>query len=191
VIPKITIRDGCGRRRDATSTIRVSLYAAASSVPRAPFNDASADGRESTDRRDGEPGAPSPVVHGHSAARSARLPSVGPVAPGAGPIGSLAGPPPVREVSVLRRLRTQSPFSCANCELEITGAPTFHMGLPFCCAGCVAGGPCICSYDDASAEGVRHCLDVADVVAGSPSASPPALRRRRIPEAVTARSRPG
>ena len=27
------------------------------------------------------------------------------------------------------------------------GAPEFHAGLPFCCAGCVVGGPCLCSYD--------------------------------------------
>lgn len=47
----------------------------------------------------------------------------------------------------LSRLPTELPFTCATCELVISGAPTFHVGLPFCCAGCVAGGPCTCSYD--------------------------------------------
>lgn len=47
----------------------------------------------------------------------------------------------------MRRLSTELPFTCVTCELEIAATPVFHVGLPFCCAGCVAGGPCICSYD--------------------------------------------
>ena len=39
-------------------------------------------------------------------------------------------------------------FTCVTCEVAITGRPVFHVGLPFCCAGCVADGPCLCSYDD-------------------------------------------
>jgi hypothetical protein len=39
---------------------------------------------------------------------------------------------------------------CTTCRIEISGRPTFHVGLAFCCAGCVADGPCICSYDDAA-----------------------------------------
>ena len=59
------------------------------------------------------------------------------------------------------RLATNRPFTCVTCEIEIAGPVTFHLGLPFCCAGCVAGGPCICSYDDATGEPiVRHCLDI-------------------------------
>jgi hypothetical protein len=38
-------------------------------------------------------------------------------------------------------------FTCASCEAEIRGRATFHVGVAFCCAGCVAGGPCTCSYD--------------------------------------------
>lgn len=38
-------------------------------------------------------------------------------------------------------------FTCTSCEARISGRPTFHVGLAFCCAGCVAGGPCACSYD--------------------------------------------
>ena len=60
-----------------------------------------------------------------------------------------------------RRLTTTEPFICVTCEIEIVGAATVHVGLPFCCAGCVAGGPCTCSYDGrVSAARVRHCLDV-------------------------------
>jgi hypothetical protein len=38
-------------------------------------------------------------------------------------------------------------FTCASCEARIAGAPVIHVGVAFCCAGCVAGGPCLCSYD--------------------------------------------
>lgn len=65
----------------------------------------------------------------------------------------------------MRRLSTELPFTCVTCEVEIVGTPTFHVGLPFCCAGCVADGPCICSYDrDAPTDvrQVRFCLDLAD-----------------------------
>jgi hypothetical protein len=44
-------------------------------------------------------------------------------------------------------LRDPLTFSCTNCEAAIHGSVTFFVGLPFCCAGCVAGGPCTCSYD--------------------------------------------
>ena len=39
-------------------------------------------------------------------------------------------------------------FTCVTCEATTPTTPIFHVGLPFCCAGCVAGGPCTCSYDD-------------------------------------------
>jgi len=39
------------------------------------------------------------------------------------------------------------PFTCVSCDGQIVGHVVFHVGLPFCCAGCVAGGPCTCSYD--------------------------------------------
>jgi hypothetical protein len=45
------------------------------------------------------------------------------------------------------RPTTVTPFICVTCEAEVRGPVTFHVGLPFCCAGCVAGGPCLCSYD--------------------------------------------
>jgi hypothetical protein len=68
-----------------------------------------------------------------------------------------------------RRLSTTEPLHrCANCEIEIVGPPTFHVGLPFCCAGCVAGGPCTCSYDRHGGEDhtIRHCVDIRGALAG-------------------------
>lgn len=37
---------------------------------------------------------------------------------------------------------------CTTCRVEIRHRPTIHVGLVFCCAGCVADGPCTCSYDE-------------------------------------------
>jgi hypothetical protein len=44
-------------------------------------------------------------------------------------------------------MATQPDFICATCDVTITHHPTFHLGLAFCCAGCAADGPCMCSYD--------------------------------------------
>ena len=62
--------------------------------------------------------------------------------------------------------RLQKPFTCTTCGVDIAGRPVFHVGLPFCCGGCAADGPCTCSYDDdiADAAAVRHCLDIAAAV---------------------------
>lgn len=42
---------------------------------------------------------------------------------------------------------TQPTFTCATCDDQIAHHPVFHLGLAFCCAGCAADGPCMCSYD--------------------------------------------
>jgi hypothetical protein len=39
------------------------------------------------------------------------------------------------------------PHTCYNCFAEFSWEPTIHDGEDFCCAGCVEGGPCICTYD--------------------------------------------
>ena len=41
----------------------------------------------------------------------------------------------------MHRPTSDQPFTCVTCECAIAGTPVFHVGLPFCCAGCVAGGP--------------------------------------------------
>jgi hypothetical protein len=92
-------------------------------------------------------------------------------------------------------------FACANCEIGIDGRPTIHVGLPFCCAGCVAGGPCICSYDPPSSRaddaarlepaGVRsqhwQVHDCLDVTALDGEAAVGDVRRRRERELATTR----
>jgi hypothetical protein len=47
-------------------------------------------------------------------------------------------------------LNDHEPYTCVTCEIQFTHAATFHVGLPFCCSGCVANGPCNCSYDEAT-----------------------------------------
>ena len=48
----------------------------------------------------------------------------------------------------MSRTSTNHPHACVTCMARITGQAVFHIGLPFCCAGCAAGGPCTCSYDE-------------------------------------------
>ena len=66
----------------------------------------------------------------------------------------------------MRRLCTELPFTCVTCGIEIRGTPEFYVGLPFCCGGCVANGPCICSYDEKG----RDSAPVADRTDVAPSA---------------------
>jgi len=51
-------------------------------------------------------------------------------------------------------------FTCATCDHVITGRPVFHIGLTFCCAGCAADGPCMCSYDPV--DDARPTLELID-----------------------------
>jgi hypothetical protein len=48
----------------------------------------------------------------------------------------------------MRRLSTECPFTCATCDAEIAGHAVFHLGLPFCCSACAAGGLCNGSHDE-------------------------------------------
>jgi hypothetical protein len=61
---------------------------------------------------------------------------------------------------------TQPTFTCATCDHQIGHDPVFHLGLAFCCAGCAADGPCMCSYD-AGAELVTETRAVALAVAST------------------------
>ena len=47
-------------------------------------------------------------------------------------------------------------FTCTTCEGVVRGEPVFHLGLAFCCAGCVADGPCTCTYDPPVAPRKHH-----------------------------------
>lgn len=59
-------------------------------------------------------------------------------------------------------------FTCASCDATGVDSPVFHLGLAFCCAGCAADGPCMCSYDTPGAESAGRVG--AAVVAGDAAA---------------------
>jgi transcription elongation GreA/GreB family factor len=55
----------------------------------------------------------------------------------------------------------QLALRCATCEVPISAHHESHDGESFCCAGCVAGGPCICISDatvDETQGAVRMAL---------------------------------
>jgi hypothetical protein len=55
----------------------------------------------------------------------------------------------VRDEPVGTRAERADEFAlrCATCEVPITGHSECDDGDSFCCAGCVAGGPCICTSE--------------------------------------------
>lgn len=91
---------------------------------------------------------------------------------------------------------TQPTFTCATCDDQIAHHPVFHLGLAFCCAGCAADGPCMCSYDieaePAAVAGERAVAIVEVVVSPFVAASQatPGGARRRADERRRADDRP-
>ncbi|NJD28997.1 MAG: hypothetical protein FIA92_11945 [Chloroflexi bacterium] len=77
---------------------------------------------------------------------------------------------------------------CASCEAFISGRPVYRMDEAYCCIGCAAGGPCICTYEaDMADDGVDHLgllFSVEPVAAeapgadGSPTTATPLERSR-------------
>jgi hypothetical protein len=55
-------------------------------------------------------------------------------------------------------------FTCATCDATVTERPVFHLGLAFCCAGCAADGPCMCSYDAADLMPDAHGAATTPIV---------------------------
>lgn len=46
---------------------------------------------------------------------------------------------------------------CASCDSFITGRTVYRMDEAYCCVGCAAGGPCLCTYEaDLADDGVDH-----------------------------------
>ena len=44
---------------------------------------------------------------------------------------------------------------CASCEALIPGRPIYQRDEAYCCIGCAADGPCVCSYEaDLAEDGV-------------------------------------
>lgn len=74
---------------------------------------------------------------------------------------------------------------CTNCEWTIDGSPVDVAGVPFCCTGCAAGGPCTCAYTQCASQSPAG--DDAGAAAGQ--VSRPAgwsLVSRRLEADVTA-----
>jgi hypothetical protein len=68
-------------------------------------------------------------------------------------------------------MTADQPFTCATCDAIIAHRPVFYLGLTFCCAGCAADGPCMCSYDP---------LDEGQKAARAPRRTDRAVRARLI-----------
>lgn len=60
---------------------------------------------------------------------------------------------------------------CANCEEPILGQPVFFDGGVYCCTGCIAGGPCVCTYQAPAAE-PSAALPVYPTPAPEPAPTP-------------------
>lgn len=68
-------------------------------------------------------------------------------------------------------MSTEYAYTCTTCDHAVTGRPVFHLGLAFCCAGCAADGPCMCSYDEDDAS-PSDTLTVAPVEVGAGDREP-------------------
>lgn len=77
-------------------------------------------------------------------------------------------------------MTTQPTFTCATCDASILHHPTFHVGLAFCCAGCAADGPCMCSYDVEVPEAIKAPIP-AVVIAHAPRLGAPSIPRPATP----------
>ena len=62
----------------------------------------------------------------------------------------------------------QFALRCGTCEVPLTSHPECDDGETFCCAGCVAGGPCICVGDATADETQGGAVGMAFGAAGWP-----------------------
>jgi hypothetical protein len=61
------------------------------------------------------------------------------------------------EVWSMRIFREPRRGYCASCEGAIVARPVYRMDEAYCCVGCAAGGPCVCSYEaDLADDGVDN-----------------------------------
>lgn len=60
------------------------------------------------------------------------------------------------------RLMPGEPEICAACDTFIMSMPVWHTGIPYCCEGCSAGGPCTCTYD--ADDGHKADADAVDAL---------------------------
>jgi hypothetical protein len=80
----------------------------------------------------------------------------------------------------LHSLATDRSFTCVNCEAEIRSTPVFYVGLAFCCGGCVAGGPCLCSYDDEDSDPGRSTTQAPEPDLQASEPEPPARQHELL-----------
>jgi hypothetical protein len=84
-------------------------------------------------------------------------------------------------------MATQPTFTCATCDATIAHHPTFHLGLAFCCAGCAADGPCMCSYDVQDPVPEKTQVPVTLPAPASVTVARP-VTRVRVPERAARRA---
>ena len=60
------------------------------------------------------------------------------------------------------------PVSCASCEMEIRWPPIERGHDRFCCDGCAAGGPCICTYDEVTDSEVVMSVQLSSRTIAAP-----------------------
>ncbi|MDA1226670.1 MAG: hypothetical protein O3A33_01740, partial [Chloroflexi bacterium] len=58
---------------------------------------------------------------------------------------------------------------CANCFEEFTREPVYAKDIAYCCKGCIRGGPCACTYGEASkapenVPAIKHELDLEEPI---------------------------
>ncbi len=78
-----------------------------------------------------------------------------------------------------------APVICVGCEMELDRPGVVYAGLTYCCDGCAAGGPCVCSYDErvpSNADSVDHL--------GLPFAAPVVVREPEVHAPVVAHGSP-
>jgi hypothetical protein len=56
---------------------------------------------------------------------------------------------------------------CAACDGVITGRAVYRMDETYCCTGCAAGGPCVCTYEADLADDGVDGLGLPFAVGGS------------------------
>ena len=63
--------------------------------------------------------------------------------------------------------------TCTNCEEPIAQATVYFDGRPYCCVGCVAGGPCLCTYEAPTPQpAARPAATPAPAMASRAASSP-------------------
>ena len=105
-----------------------------------------------------------------------------------------SGPPPTAESPPANG--GDDEHECANCFAQFSWDPTIADGETFCCAGCVEGGPCICTYGGPPQiapepeRPVEQPATVSSAQEGEPELEPD-LAAAQVPEAPETREETG